>query len=55
MELFSLPHQIYVPVPPLVSLHWDQIEETEVPKNEQGISQVHVKQQAQDDPVKLKQ
>lgn len=53
--LFALLHQIYVPVPPPVSLHWDLKEEMEVLENEQEISPAHVKLQAQYDPVKLKQ
>lgn len=53
--LFFLLHQIYAPMLPLVSLHWDLKEEMEVQESEQEISPVHAKLRAQDDPVKLNQ
>lgn len=55
MVSFSVLQQRYAPMLPLVSLHWDLKAEKEVQENEQEISPVHVKQQAQDDPVKLNQ
>ena len=55
MAWFSLLHQIYEPMPPQVSLHWDQKEEMEVQESALEISPVHVKLLAPDDPVKLNQ